>query len=139
MRCQSGSPIPPACASKRSAGRRLPLDGANRKAASDRHQRYQGSDRRHLEFSCCAIHALDRDGALPTRLANYDAHKAFLADTSRFGVTIVMSGPLVSDDGERMIGNLVLIEAPSRFAVEAINHADPFTVAGIWGKVTRQG
>ena len=40
-----------------------------------------------------AIHALDRDGALPTRLANYDAHKAFLADTSRFGVTIVMSGP----------------------------------------------
>ncbi len=41
-----------------------------------------------------AIHALDRAGALPTRLANYDAHKAFLSDTSRFGVKIVMSGPL---------------------------------------------
>ena len=46
-----------------------------------------------------AIHALDHAGALPTRLANYDAHKAFLADTSSFGVRIVMSGPLLSDDG----------------------------------------
>jgi uncharacterized protein YciI len=46
-----------------------------------------------------AIHALDQSGALPTRLANYDAHKAFLSDTSRFGVKIVMSGPVVADDG----------------------------------------
>ena len=67
-----------------------------------------------------AIHALDRAGALPTRLANYDAHKAFLSDTSRFGIKIVMSGPLVSDDGERMIGSLFLIEAPGRAEVEAM-------------------
>jgi len=86
-----------------------------------------------------AIHALDRDGALPTALANYGAHKAFLADTSRFGVTIVMSAPLVSDDGERMIGSLFLIEAPCRIAVEAFNHADPFAMAGIWEKVTIAG
>ena len=46
-------------------------------------------------------------------LHNYDAHKAFLSDTSRFGVKIVMSGPLVSDDGQTMIGSLFLIEAPS--------------------------
>ncbi len=86
-----------------------------------------------------AIHALDRAGALPTRLANYDAHKTFLADTSRFGVRIVMSGPLVSDDGEKMIGSLFLIEAPGRAAVEAFNHADPFAAAGIWEKVTITG
>ena len=43
-----------------------------------------------------AIHALDRAGALPTRLANYDAHKAFLSDASRFGISIVMSWLLVS-------------------------------------------
>ncbi len=86
-----------------------------------------------------AIHALDRAGALPTRLANYDAHKAFLADTSRFGVRIVMSGPLVSDDGGTMIGSLFLIEAPSRAEVEAFNRADPFAAAGIWDKVTITG
>ena len=86
-----------------------------------------------------AIHALDRAGALPTRLANYDAHKAFLADTSRFAVKIVRSGPLVSDDGETMIGSLFLLEAPGRAAVEAFNRADPFAAAGIWEKVTITG
>jgi uncharacterized protein YciI len=82
------------------------------------------------------IIALDRAGALPTRLANYEAHKAFLADTSCFGVKIVMSGPLVSDDGEKMIGSLFLIEAAGRAEVEAFNRADPFAAAGIWEKVS---
>lgn len=86
-----------------------------------------------------AIHAIDRTGALPTRLANYDAHKAFLGDTTRFGVKIVMSGPLVADDGATMIGSLFLIEAASRAEVEAFNRADPFAVAGIWEKVTITG
>lgn len=86
-----------------------------------------------------AIHAIDRTGALPTRLANYDAHKAFLGDTTRFGVKIVMSGPLVADDGTTMIGSLFLIEAASRAAVEAFNRADPFAAAGIWEKVTITG
>lgn len=86
-----------------------------------------------------AIHAVDRAGALPTRLANYDAHKAFLSDTSRFGAKIVMSGPLVSDDGQTMIGSLFLIEAPGRGDVEAFNRADPFAAAGIWEKVTITG
>ena len=86
-----------------------------------------------------AIHAVDRAGALPIRLANYDAHKIFLSDTSRFGVEIVMSGPLVSDSGATMIGSLFLIESPGRAEVEAFNGADPFAVAGIWEKVTITG
>ena len=83
-----------------------------------------------------AIHAIDRTGEQPTRLANYYAHKEYLSDTSRFGVKIVMSGPLVSDDGATMIGSLFLIEAPGRAEVEAFNRADPFAAAGIWEKVT---
>ena len=86
-----------------------------------------------------AIHALDGPNALSTRLANYDAHKAFLSDTSRFGLKIVMSGPLTSDDGEAMIGSLFLIEAPSRSEVEAFHRADPFFAAGIWEKTTITG
>ncbi|MBR0873239.1 YciI family protein [Bradyrhizobium tropiciagri] len=82
------------------------------------------------------IHALDRIGALPVRLANYDAHKAFLSDTSRFGVKILMSGPLMSDDGEKMIGSLFVIEAIGRTEVEVFNRADPFAIAGIWEQVT---
>lgn len=86
-----------------------------------------------------AIHALDRPGALPTRLAHYDAHKAFLSDTSAFGLKIVMSGPLTAEDGETMIGSLFLVEAPDRSAVERFNAADPFHRAGIWERVTITG
>jgi uncharacterized protein YciI len=82
------------------------------------------------------IHALDKPGALPTRLAHYDAHKAFLGDTSAYGVKIVMSGPLVADDGEAMIGSMFIVEADGREPVEAFNRADPFHVAGIWERVT---
>jgi hypothetical protein len=86
-----------------------------------------------------AIHALDRAGALPRRLENYDAHKAFLSDTSAFGVSIVMSGPLVADDGTTMIGSLFLIEAESREAVAAFNAADPFAKANVWQQVNITG
>ncbi|MBN8915339.1 MAG: YciI family protein [Rhizobiales bacterium] len=86
-----------------------------------------------------AIHGVDRQGALDTRLAHYEAHKAFLSDTSAFGVEIVMSGPLVADDGTTMIGSLFLIEAPNRAAVEAFNAADPFKKADIWERVTITG
>ncbi|MCT7374602.1 YciI family protein [Chelativorans salis] len=86
-----------------------------------------------------AIHALDKDGALPTRLKHYDAHKAFLSDTSAFGVNIVMSGPLTADEGETMIGSLFLVEAEDRAAVERFNQADPFHEAGIWERVAITG
>jgi Uncharacterized protein conserved in bacteria len=85
------------------------------------------------------IHALDKAGALDKRLANYDAHKAFLADTSGYGVRIVMSGPLVADDGTTMIGSLFIIEAPDRETVERFNKADPFYNAGIWERITITG
>ena len=81
------------------------------------------------------LHAFDKAGALEKREANYEAHKAFLADTSAHRVSMVMSGPLVSDDGETMIGSLMILEAPDRAAVEAFNRADPFHAAGIWEKV----
>jgi uncharacterized protein YciI len=82
-----------------------------------------------------ALHAFDKNGALETRLANYESHKAFLADTSRHGVSMIMSGPLVADDGKTMIGSLMILEAPDRTAVEAFNRADPFYAAGIWERV----
>jgi uncharacterized protein YciI len=85
------------------------------------------------------IHAVDHADALPTRLVNYDAHKTFLSDTSRFGIKIVMSGPLVADDGTTMIGSFFLVEAPSRTEVEAFHHADPFFAAKIWKSVTITG
>ena len=85
------------------------------------------------------IHGIDKPDGLPLRLAHYEAHKAFLSDTSAFGVTIVMSGPLVADDGTSMIGSFFLVEAPDRATVERFNAADPFKQADIWERVTITG
>ena len=85
------------------------------------------------------VHAVDRVGARAARLSNLEAHKAFIADASRFDVKIVMSGPLVADDGATMIGSLFLIESPSRSNVETFNRADPLYDAGIWEVVTVTG
>jgi uncharacterized protein YciI len=79
------------------------------------------------------IHALDKADALPRRLAAYEAHKAFLARCEAdFNVKMVMSGPLVADDGATMVGSFLLMEAPDRASVERFNAADPFAKAGIW-------
>jgi uncharacterized protein len=81
------------------------------------------------------IHALDKPGALPARLAAYDAHRAYLNAQTDKPVTLVMSGPLVEDDGKTAKGSFFLVEAPDRAAAEAFNRADPFHAAGIWESV----
>ena len=81
------------------------------------------------------IHALDKPGMLATRLTAYDAHRAYLNSTGGGAVTIVMSGPLVEDDGVTAKGSFFLVEAQDRAAAEAFNRADPFYAAGIWESV----
>ena len=86
-----------------------------------------------------AIHALDKPDGLARRLANYDAHKAFLPRAAEFGVRLVVSGPLVADDGETMIGSMLVVEAADRSAVERFNGSDPFAAAGVWERVVITG
>ncbi len=78
------------------------------------------------------VHCLDAPDALPRRLEHYEAHKAYLGAAP---VRIVVSGPLMSDDGETMIGSLFLIEADTKAAVEAFNAGDPFRRNGIWSEI----
>ncbi|QDO98387.1 YciI family protein [Ferrovibrio terrae] len=78
------------------------------------------------------VHCLDAPDALPRRLEHYDAHKAYLGTAP---VRILVSGPLMSDDGETMIGSLFLIDAETRAAVDSFNAADPFRQAGIWAEI----
>jgi uncharacterized protein YciI len=78
------------------------------------------------------IYATDADDALAKRAEHYPAHKAFLSDAARHGVEIVMSGPLVQDDGETRCGSLMVIDAANRAVAENFHHADPFYIAGVW-------
>ena len=79
------------------------------------------------------VHCLDKPGALPTRLANYEQHKAHLASGK---IATVISGPLVAEDGETMVGSLFVFEADQKEQVIAFNEADPFAKAGVWDTVS---
>ena len=67
------------------------------------------------------------------RQANRDAHLAYVADFD-----LLVAGPLLDDEGE-MRGSLLVVDLPTREAVEAFVTHDPYTVAGlseysrIWG------
>lgn len=78
------------------------------------------------------VHCVDKPDALPLRLAHYEAHKAHLASGR---VATVVSGPLLADDGETMVGSLFIFEADRKEDVVAFNRADPFARAGVWATV----
>lgn len=81
-------------------------------------------------FALCGI---DKKDAVQTRLANYEAHKAYLKDTAP--VRTIISGPLLGDDNQTMVGSLFVLEAPSLADVEKFHANDPFKHAGIYEKV----
>lgn len=76
-----------------------------------------------------AIHCLDHEGGAQKRLAHYDAHKAYLAAAP---VKTVISGPLVAEDGETMIGSLFVVSSDSIDQVIVFNRDDPFHREGVW-------
>lgn len=78
------------------------------------------------------VHCTDHADALDRRLGNYDAHKSYL---SRAKVRSVVSGPLLADDGETMIGSLFILEADSLQDVIDFNANDPFSAANVWAEV----
>ncbi|MBA8841499.1 YciI family protein [Ochrobactrum sp. RH2CCR150] len=75
------------------------------------------------------VHCIDFEDALPRRLANYDAHKQYLASTP---VKTVISGPLIAEDGVTMIGSMFIVEAERLEDVVSFNHNDPFQGARVW-------
>lgn len=83
------------------------------------------------------LYAKDKPGGLERRLEHYAAHRAFIEAQDDLGdVTVIMSGPLQTDDGETMIGSMLLIEAPTREEVDRFVAKDPFMRAGVWGDVS---
>lgn len=49
---------------------------------------------------------------------------------------ILAAGSLRSDDGQTPNGSLLIVEAESREAAQALIDADPATVAGLRGRIT---
>ena len=79
------------------------------------------------------IHCLDHPGAVEKRLAHYEAHKAYLGAAK---IKTVISGPLLADDEQTMIGSCFVVEAASLAEVEEFNRNDPFHGIGLWQTIS---
>lgn len=79
-----------------------------------------------------AIYCIDKPGVVEKRAAFMQPHRDYLAASS---IKIVMSGPLVDDDGETVVGSLYVVEAANRAEVEAFQKDDPLVAADLWESV----
>ena len=75
----------------------------------------------------------DRKDSPDVRLANRDKHLAFIGD---LGERVRLAGPMLSDDGEGMVGSILIIDADSAEDIQAIADSDPYALAGLFEKVT---
>lgn len=75
----------------------------------------------------------DKPDSLELRLANREDHLAFIGTQ---GDRVHLAGPMLSDDGEGMVGSLFIIDADSIDEVQAMNADDPYTLAGLFARVT---
>lgn len=77
------------------------------------------------------LHLLDRPDAAALRQRVRPEHKAYLALVAE---RIAFAGPLLADDGVTMLGSLLVIDFPSRDAVQAWLADEPFTQAGLYAE-----
>ena len=75
---------------------------------------------------------IDRPGVEEIRKQVMPAHIEYLATNP---IKIVMSGPLVSDDGGKIIGSLYMLDAANRAEIDKFQRADPLYNADIWETV----
>ena len=83
------------------------------------------------------VYAKDKADNLQQRLDQYAAHRAYVEAQGEIGrVSVVLSGPLQTDDGTIMIGSMILLNAPDREAVMQFVAENPFNKAGVWESVS---
>lgn len=74
----------------------------------------------------------DKKDSLEVRLSNRDKHLAFIGE---LGDRVGLAGPMLSDDGEGMVGSVLIIEAETAEEIQAIADRDPYALAGLFEKV----
>lgn len=71
----------------------------------------------------------DRPGAQGLRQSLRPAHLEWVEGQKS---VVKLAGPLLSDDGQTMLGSLFVLECTDRAAVQAFNLADPYTQGGLF-------
>ena len=78
------------------------------------------------------IYCRDKEDSQPARLANREEHLAYV-DASDLKMEV--AGPLLSADGDGMIGSMLVVDAEDRAQVEAFATSDPYRLAGLFDSV----
>lgn len=79
-----------------------------------------------------AVYCLDKPNHAQVRADNRPAHVEFL---TRHNDHIVLAGPLLGDDGQSMIGSLLVMDFADRAALDRFLAADPYAKAGLFQSV----
>ena len=78
-----------------------------------------------------AILLMDRPGTAELRLQVRPEHRTYLAALSD---RMAFAGPLTSEDGNTVVGSLLVIDFPSRADVDTWLKDEPYTKAGVYEK-----
>ena len=79
-----------------------------------------------------AVYCLDKPGHTQVRADNRPAHVDFL---TKHNDHIILAGPMLSDDGQSMIGSLLVMDFADRAALDRFLADDPYAKAGLFQSV----
>ncbi len=83
-----------------------------------------------------ALYCLDKPNSLELRMATRERHLAYIKNPS---LTILLAGPLLTEDGKTMRGSFFIVDAPDAAAVERFAAGDPYRAAGLFERVDIHG
>ena len=83
-----------------------------------------------------ALTCNDKPDSMALRMETRPAHVDYLK--SKLDV-IKFAGPLLADDGETVLGSLLIIDVEDKAAAKAFAAADPYAQAGLFGSVHVHG
>ena len=79
------------------------------------------------------IFCIDKPNMTEKRAAAMPDHVEYLNAQTK--IKNIMSGPLMDDEMENIVGSLYLLEAPNRTAIEDFTKGDPLVAADIWTSI----
>jgi uncharacterized protein YciI len=79
------------------------------------------------------IFCIDKPNMRDQRASAMPAHVDYLSAQTE--IKNIMSGPLMDDAMENVVGSLYVLEAPNRLAIEDFTKGDPLVAADIWASV----
>ncbi|WP_213958763.1 MULTISPECIES: YciI family protein [unclassified Variovorax] len=79
------------------------------------------------------LYCIDHPGSTERRLALRPIHRAHVATVAE---RLAAAGPLFADDGETMVGSLLIVDFEDRAALDAWLKDEPYTQQGVYESVT---